>query len=209
MSDGWTGINIDSVKGELDAFREAANEAQQFYRDAFCLFNYDLKLLWASEKAVEFNSRLLRLGWSTTWVGNEANKILDSATKAAQFMARQNGADFSYSYNPIVGENSYEALEEERNGIRGMNIPLAKVALDTFEENFQKFITMMDNLPMNFSLLDPAGELLATYKRMVNYIVNTIKTEVRWAKDRMKSAFEEESLRITLGKQQAEQQLAA
>ena len=209
MGDGWTGINADEVRGQLQAFADAMTELGQTYCDAFDLFNDELYRAWASEKAVEFNKRLAYLAQQKANIYWRANTVLSAATTAARFMAKHNGAEFNFEINVGEKSDSYVNLEAEKNGVKGMNIPLAKLSLESFSNTVEQVIAGMEALPLDFGLYDPAGELKACYSEMMQDKIFWLRSETQTSVNQMKTAFEEESLNVQLGKTQAEQQLAA
>ncbi len=210
MGDGWTGINIGSVVKELDTFKGRMKEILTNYTDAFDLFNDELYRLWASENAVSFNDYIYKMAWIKYSIDYTGNDILVSAANAAKIMAQHNGASLTYDarrYMYSMGPH-YKKLVDSQNGIRGMNIPMAKYSLDTFLESVSNVINMLNDLPMNFSLLDPNGELLTQYQSMVKKLIESIQSRIEESKSKLNEAFETEQLKVTMGKEQAEQTLA-
>ena len=211
MGDGWTGINIEGVKSDLTAFYEAMKQIQTDYRTDFDYFNDELYRAWASPKAADFNGWLVYAARVYRLIGKCTNDILVSATNAADYMARGNGSSFSYEFERLYdgANNEFKHLEEEKDGVTGMNIPMAKFAFTDFTNACNNIIAALGNVPMNFSLLDPEGSLLAEYKRLVNDLTLEIDENLSDLSKQLEEAYKEEELQITLGKTQAEQQLSA
>lgn len=212
MSDGWTGINIDEVKGQLDAFDETMKNIVSEYRAAFDLLNEELYSTWASKNAVDFNANLLNLSHIIFAIDSSRERILYSAALAARYMAKHNGADFSYDAK--VPENldrmyDFKRLEESKNGIMGMNVALAKVAVSTFTDSYKNVASKLDSISVNFSLLDPSGELENSYRELINETISHIDEIAESSINVLNAKFEEETNNIILGKQQAENILTA
>ena len=210
MGDGWTGIDIGAVETQLDNFVEAMYDINSYYYATAREFANSLYRTWASEKAVEFNSKLEEIEHLEDTMVICHNKILASATKAANFMASYNGAEFNYDYVIwVLGDLKVQHLEAEKDGIKGMNVTLAKFALDTFNEKMKNIVNALDTLPMDFSLLDPAGELQAEYVALVKSAKENVQATAESVSAELTAAFETEEKNILLGKTQAETELAA
>ncbi len=206
MSDGWTGIKIEDVKNELDSFEESMNNIDVTYSTAYDLFNDELSHLWASDKAIDFNEKLIALSNFSHYFDTVRYKIISSAAVAASYMASHNGASFEYDVKSVgtSQKTHYHPLLEEIDGIKGMNIPLAKMSLNSFEESSQMVVNLIAELPLNFSLLDPSGELLAEYKNLINILSADLTEDINQAFSTLRTVFEEETLQITLGRIEAE-----
>ncbi len=210
MGDGWTGINLDAVKSQLDNFKSVMDEIANNYQTAFSLFNEELYRTWASEKAIAYNAHIKNLATLGLDIGRCAWDVLYSASRAADFMAQHNGASFSYDVGTRPsGEGDAKMLEDVKDGITGMNVVLAKMSVDAFKESTTSLIERLIEVPTDFSLLDPDGTLQTEYKRMVNQLILLISNAVSSAVNDAKAAFETEELNVMLGKQQAESQLTA
>ena len=208
-ADGWTGFDPNAVQAEILNFQEYMNTIIVDYSNDFNMFNEQLFKSWASEKAVEFNSHLEALSSIRLNFATSTNDILQSAIQAAAHMATANGATFALSAN-ISGINTpYMLLAEERDGIKGMNITLAKADLDQFDSSCQDILNRLADAPIQFSLFDPGSELITAYKTIINNLVTSLTEELNQAVAAMESAFETEEMSIRLGKTQAEQQLVA
>lgn len=210
MSDEWTGIKLEAITRELNIFKDYMKNIATMYADAFALFSDELYRVWASERAVEYNRILIMLSELNVHIETTSYNVLDSASKAAKFMAEHNGASFAYDDIGGIPTSglSFTSLEVSKNGIQGMNIPLARISLDTFEETTSKIMEMVRNTPISFSLLDPAGELYDSYSRMVNSLTGKLGNAIGFAIGQLKATFETEELQIKMGKEQAAQELA-
>ncbi len=228
MSDGWTGLNIEAVKKELDDFEQKMYEIASNYQSAYDLFEDELKKLWASPRAVDFNTNLLHLERYGRKIKYDCDDVLRSASNAAKIMAQHNGATFDYDYHgyKTIGEReaetgqkinvgyvtwdeSFGPLKQSINGVEGMNIPLVKYSLDCFQGSAQAVINDLNALPINFSLIDPNGELVSLYRSIVTKRASELQEEINDAVATVSAALEEETLQVRLGKEQAEQTLSA
>ncbi len=207
MADAWTGLNVEAVKTQLSSFEETMNGIITNYSDAFDLYNEELYVTWGSEKAVAFTKNLETLNGYKRSLCDVLNKILSAAVSAAQFMAKHNGTEFNYDFAYRGYSGKCKALQEDINGVKGMNIPLAKLAHSTFGENCNEIIVELNELPLDFALYDPSGEIQAAYKTLVNTEVNRFSDSVKEANKVISNAFEEETLQIEVGKVEAEEEL--
>ncbi len=174
------------------------------------MFSDELYRLWGSERAVAFNNVLTMLSELNVRIESVRYQILTSASKAASFMAQRNGATFNYDGNEGVPSSGleFQKLEVSKDGIKGMNIPLVKVSVDTFYQSTSQMVEMLRDAPLSFSLLDPAGELREEYKRLVLSLIGGLENTIGYSIGQIKEALEEEELQITMGKEQAAQTLA-
>ncbi len=203
MSEGWTGGNFAQVKYELNNFLEAMEQIRRNYFNSLISFNVRLKRTWASEKAVEFNAKLKALAQLNETIRANTIEIMRKAELAAFKMADANGVDFTYTpYYEIIDTN-YMPLLEEKDGIKGMNIPLAKEGLDSFIAACGTVKSDLSSVPFNIELLDPNGDIKAAYKEIINKLINTISEEIDAVNNDMQTAFENEELQLELGKRQA------
>ncbi len=209
MGDGWTGINISDVQKQLDAFKDAMKQIKSKYVQGAIKFTSNLSLVWASEKAVDFNQQIVSLEGFEEELNNCHNNILMSAAKAASFMAKYNGAEFEYDYTLWHGHYFFDKLQSEKDGLKGMNVALVKVALNDFHDKMKAVEADLDGVPMNFSMFDPAGDLQAEYKKMIDKSIIYIRNELSTIETVLNKAIEEETNNIMLGKQQAENVMAA
>ena len=227
MSDGWTGLNIEAVKKELDDFEQKMTEISTMMDDAWTLFSDELHRMWASPKAVEFNKQLHKLDYYEYKITLDRDDILLSASNAAKVMAQHNGATFDYEYHGYHTNGELDAmgyhstcvacagnpfpweLQESRNGVQGMNIPMVKYSLNCFRDSANNVVSMLNELPMNFSLIDPEGELVAIYRSIVSKTASDLQEAINTAVATVSAALEEETLQVRLGKEQAEQTLSA
>ncbi len=204
MADGWTGINVGEVTSQLNNFWEQMGTLVQSYVDSFDLFNTELFKTWGSDNAVKFNPILMGLSEIKKVLADLLNKIITAATEAAKAMAQHNGSVFDLLFNPKNVQVDYVPLKEEINGVKGMNIPLAKLAVDTFNSTVKGIIDGLLTLPLQFGLYDPAQEILTQYKNMVTtaagWVSNAVKDAVEW----LNGIFEDETLQIEVGKEAAE-----
>ncbi len=207
MADAWTGLNVEAVKTQLSSFEETMNGIITNYSDAFDLYNEELYVTWGSEKAVAFTKNLETLNDYKRSLCEVLNKILSAAVSAAQFMAKHNGTEFNYDFGYRGYSGNCKALQEDINGVKGMNIPLAKLAHSTFGESCNEIIVALNELPLDFALYDPSGEIQAAYKALVSTEVNRFSDSVKEANKVISNAFEEETLQIEVGKVEAEEEL--
>lgn len=208
MGDGWTGLNVEAVKEQIQTFRNEAFRAYSNFKSAFELFNDSLYRTWASPKAVDFNSYIINLAYENI-ICLSCNDVLQAACAAASFMARYNGDNTTFTYEELVEDIEPVRLLDNKEGITGMNIPLAKMALSSFTDSVKSVLNELRDLPVNFALYDPAGELKTQYQALVKDAISHIEFLVEGATKDLNAAFDEESMNITMGKQQAEQVLSA
>ncbi len=207
MADGWTGINVEEVKAQLNNFWEQMGSLAQSYVDAFDLFNTELFKTWGSDNAVKFNTNLLSLSEIKRVLYEVQNKVITAASEAAKFMAEHNGSVFNFVFGPQMVSADYKPLQEEINGVKGMNIPLAKLAVDTFDATVKGILNALLALPLGFGLYDPAQELLNQYKNMVTTTAQWVSDSVQDALNWVRGIFEDETLQIEVGKAEAEEEL--
>lgn len=198
------------VKFQLDYFYNEVYGILSDCKTAFDLFNDELYRAWASPNAVDFNEQLYDFVVAYHNTSALVDNILDSASKAASYMARSNGTEFSYSWHSIAPFDTldYIKLVEKNNGRTGMNIPLCKIVLADFIDVVTKVVYDLNNIKMNFSLFDPAGDLQAEYRKMLKAASDQIASKLTDTANVMDKAFEEETMQITMGKEQAAQELA-
>ncbi len=209
MSDGFTGVKLQEVRAQLGNFRDAVEKIGREYIEAFETFNNELHNSWASPNAVKCNSALQNLcSWSVVFL-MDSDKLLQDALEAARTMAEKNGANLSYYPYVHVGMADLIKLEESLNGITGMNITFAKASLETFEAAVTKTLGDLEDLPLDFGLLDPAGTLLSAYQSRIELLKSNLSVNLGYLKSKMTTAFEEEELSITLGKETAQSELSA
>lgn len=207
MADGWTGLDVNTVKAQLRTFDEEMNKIISTYSDAFELFNNDLYVTWGSEKAVQFNKNLGSFSTYKSDFCEIRNKILNAAVSAAKFMAQHNGTTFDYSVAFMGTSTDVKELKNEINGVIGMNIPLAKLALETFTSTCNQIITDLDNLPIDFALYDPSGDMQKAYKDLVLNRTQNLSTALNDANVILQNAFAEETMQLEVGVVEAEEEL--
>ncbi len=208
MADAWTGINVEEVTSQLDNFADTTQTIIHNYSTMFDLFNDELYVTWGSENAVKYNTQLIKLFEYKRTLCELRNKILQAASGAASFMAKHNGTEFNYSVGYMMYGGSIKNLKDEINGVKGMNIPLAKMALESFQDGCNEVMNQLDELPVSFGLYDPSGELQATYKALIKDTVSKFKDDFIHARDYVSDAFEEETLQLEVGKAEAEEELS-
>ncbi len=208
MADGWTGLDLGKIRTQLNNFDEIMSDAISDYETAYYIFNRDLYNMWASPKAVEFNGILSELAYEIVRLKKCRYEVMYGAVKAAQYMAQRNGATFEYDVPEVDEYYEVASLELDKDGIAGMNIPLAKLALETFTESVTKAVGKIDSLSMDFALYDPNGELIRAYIARVQKAKDEISNYLNMATDKLTTAFEEEEMQIVMGKQQAQTALA-
>ena len=207
MSDGWTGINIGEVKNNLNEFKDGMESARELYFNSLIAFNVVLYRGWASERAVEFNTRLEKLAELNRTIRNYTEEMLHNAQMAGFYMAASNGANFDYDYFMNIIDTNYKPLAEEQDGVKGMNIPLVKDASVTFMANVGKVNAQLAAIPYNIALIDPSGELQAIYEEKVKKLAGDITEQLLYVVDELNEAFEQEELQLQMGKAQAEDAL--
>ncbi len=208
MADGWTGIDVETVENQISNFRDGMNRAYNNFKTAFELFNDSLYRTWASPKAVEFNPYIVNLALENL-IDYAANNVLQAASTAASFMARYNGVNHTFTYEEITSSIEPVRLLEDKDGTIGMNVPLAKMALNAFTDSVNSVLNDLRDIPLDFALYDPAGEIKAQYVEMVNSAISHVEYLLEGATKDLEKAFDEETMNIRLGKVQAEQVLSA
>ncbi len=210
MGDGWTGINIDEVRINLAEFEGAFTHAITIFCNGFDTFNQELFGLWASEKAVEFNSHLKRFSEFKKELSEVESGIIMSAGDAASIMASHNGVTFAnpYSSSDFKSREGYTPLRLILHGIQGMNIAVASVSLTEFKGICEQVRSLLDNLPMNLELIDPDGSLLDSFRKKISSASSDVKYMLSGLTNSLEDAFEKEKNEIKLGQEAAEAALA-
>ncbi len=209
MADDWTGINIRIVTSQLNTFADKTKNIIHNYSTNFDLFNDTLYETWGSDNAVNFNEHLTSLFKYKKELCEMRNKLLKAVSEAATEMAKHNGATFNYRVDYMMYGGVPKKIREDINGVKGMNIPLAKTALDSFEYGCSETVKSLDELPVELGLYDPSGELEATYKALIKNTVSQFKNDFIDARNYLADAFKEETLQLEIGKKEAEEELAA
>ncbi len=209
MSDGFTGISIDEVKEQLDKLQLDLKDAHKLFTDRFNEFNECLYNNWYSESAFEFNANLKEMADIKPKFAYDANSLMEAAVKAAETMARNNGAIFSYDFQSIKGDDAYHQLEIYKGrGTRGMDIKVVSSEYDNFKGAIEKVLNILTNTQKNISLYDDSGLLKGTFETRVNKMNDYISKVIEYADTKMNEGIEEAKEHLNIGKSDAQTSLS-
>ena len=216
-----TGFNTTQAQAQLEAFKEAYEEAGKILNNAFYNFQDELRTKWYSPKAVEFYSSYIGV---RTKVWNSKTRtfwtIMNNAIGSYNILARSNGeAEMENPYSRLAnatilyssGDHAdVEFSERSPEGAVGMNTLLVKnVVIPLFKESIAKSISAFESLPLDIAFYDPAGELKASFKEMIVKMTEVITTEVDSLLQTVNEALGTEIENITIAKESAAETLSA
>ena len=180
MSNGFIGYNPDQAKRDLEKFYEAMKNIDLKYRNSVVMFVEKLRSHWGSPRAVEFSKTKFNVfPESFQFFQNSTQNIIDSAVRAIQILAQNNGSYFDCNliFKNEADEYDFhlEANVDLGNAILvGMDIPNVVFAIQDFEEDLSNVISMLNNLNCNLAVYDTTGDLVVAYQTQIKNMVNNI-----------------------------------
>ncbi len=196
---GFTGINQQDAKANIDAFVTAMNDvAKIFQNGGNNLFN-NLEKLWCSPKAVEFGDKysILLYEKTVTAIEDAALSIASKAEKAFDTVSVANGgralgANYGTIPKPEIGHLFGFLKESGDTGIIGMNVNQVNYALAEYGDYVIKALEALEAVPTNIAFFDPDGAQQATYKKTINDVKNKLEETIHSMLDEIQSAMETE-----------------
>ena len=208
-----TGLNPEEAYNNIHDFDVDVYTAGGAICDGcYHLFN-ELYYVWASPKAVEFNSFKVKMNDVYELVLNKGDIVLYNAVCSYNSMARANGLDtiedsdgndFENSY--LSGDHTQMLLEmgaadlvAERNGIVGMNIlQVEDIILPAFNKKMKRAVELIDSLPDQIALFDTSDNLKNAFKEEVTAMKISVTVLIEEVNNAINEAIETETNNLRL-----------
>ena len=215
--DGFTGLDIEKSKQQIDEFVTLAEKADAFIGNMLGDFFGILNQKWASPNAVEcttkYTNSFYEFGknFQTTYI-----HVMGGAVDAGNTLCRANGVEtcFEVYGNDLgTGESGpgwdLYTCEENINGLTGMAVENVRIARDTLVSQKDKAVSMLEAIPTQIEFYSTDGSLMNAYKTGIDSFVSQFSETFDSLVTEINGYIETEENNILLAKEQATQNMAA
>ena len=166
----FTGFDPTRATNDMDNFTQAMMDIFNGGKQAFETYNTEMYNSWASPQAKANNGDLINYpAYISEYIRTMHNAITSTAISAIQNMAKANGTQFSYPFQPITEAwEKTELRDSFPDGQVGMMESKVDSAVNNFVSSIKDIETKMDSLPNNLSLFDKQDNLLQLYKKLID-----------------------------------------
>ena len=183
--DGFTGLNVDRARYDIENFYLRAEMAYKSCVECFIDFFHYLEEYWASPVAKEVTTPMHRqAGDFLLKFYDEKNSIVEKAVAAASTLAAANGV--SVAFEPVgygsgyggksILQDVFPCDESKGDGVVGMNVEAVNALLKTFESRALYASYDIEEVPEGIALYDPDGNLLRTYNSNIKKMREEFET---------------------------------
>lgn len=176
--EGMTGLNNSVARENIKNFYYNAASASGNIRTTFEQLFEELKIVWASEKAVNFSKTYLeRISKILNDFDNELSVIVHNATRAYNIVADAHGMNASIPmlwFLDEPGVEQYDGLmffpifSENINGVTGMNINEVRNIISTYEPKLQVAVQEISAIPTAIALYDDENGQQVAFSNNIN-----------------------------------------
>lgn len=211
MNDGFTGIDIEQIRGQLDCVVTISVEVVYGYQKRLFDFFEKLRKYWASENAYNFGIE------ATTLINGYlekmkalSNELMDDLYTSLLNYIKVLGLNDNVTqmYNGVNISWTFVLDAKNTEGVSGMNIRLVEELLAKDLPSIKGIIlSSFDNLPNSLSFLDEVGMQQSAYTariKTMRSLVEELSTEIE---NKIRSNIEIEKNNILLAKQQVVQNM--
>ncbi len=209
MTEGFTGIDLDTAAMQIYAFDEAGKKVYNDVYEANKTFLEDVSKLWYSEKAVNFSQdQIPKLYKAQEDIRLEFNNSIVAAVEAYNQLASSNSAPLledlheeeqfkDYSSN---SSNSYFTegkgfMNVGEDGTVGMKLASVQRCLDEYSNKiYQIIIPELQDVPYLIAFYDPTNEMKGAFKNRVNELVSQLDLTLTGVFDAISSILKEEMI---------------
>ncbi len=225
MGDGWTGVDLNQARADLDRFHNMVKELDMYANDAISTFSDVLAENWFSYTAAH-STIIGTLSTIGGFIDGIDKTIIEKAVSAIQTLASSNGATFMYEPEGLVRgahpiyvtehgfggaafDVSNHCKETGPNGEMGMNKAKVSVGLNELTQKINSVCNNLDNLPTNIALYDPSGDLANAFKtaitKGVQYSKEALARATKYVETDMNNEFDTISLGVLRAKEALDQ----
>lgn len=203
---GFYGLNPEQAVQNINQFWESISAvALDFNKAGMKLFD-DLRDGWFSPQASEFSGRFSPELYKNTFalVTTKGAQIANAAVAAYNAMAEANGLppiSNQYSEASDSGDFGYLSRADERGAV-GILANLNEI-VNQYSTDATNCLNALDNVPLEFSVFDPAGNIVASYQQNVANIKKVVNSTVEAMVNELQNKADETVGRVTTAAQKS------
>ena len=214
----FTGFNPTQAKTDLEAL---SHDLRLVKGKLWSAFDYivgqtkdGLSDVWASPNAKEFGATYIpQIADLINGYLKDIHAILSSTARAVDIVGSSNGyvINLSGDYSaPALEEYYPQTFKEEKDGIVGMNVAVAKIAVSSFNEEIKDTLNTLDGIDLHtIALYDPEGSMQEAFKTVLTTLKTNIEELVSSINSAITSAYETEENNIRVAKDSAASTMSA
>ena len=196
------GYNPTLAMKSLSTFKNTMESVLRRLSDAYNNLMEELKVSWASTKAVRFSNECLSFINIIQEGEKDANSILSSAILSVAQMASSAGDSFQFSAEIMVTKPKEISLDDNIDGYKGINLTKAKNAIMVFNTQVNNALAELSTLNGGLDVYDTHGEIQTLYQDRIEKLRANINNETNKINDKVYKTIEDHENAINLKRKQ-------